>query len=116
MNTPSAGGPSGPSVVHAATGLMPDADQAANAEIFAPVPQQQEMPLAIVRGQPVLQMPQDLYIPPDARRVWRPESRDDQVPGSRTTRRATRFSAEESDIIKEVAQKLRGLDLCRQSP
>jgi segregation and condensation protein A len=37
--------------------------------IFAPVPQQQEMPLAIVRGQPVLQMPQDLYIPPDALEV-----------------------------------------------
>src|SRR5881394_3231562 len=36
------------------------------AGIFTPVPQQQEMPLAIVRGQPVLQMPQDLYIPPDA--------------------------------------------------
>jgi len=29
-------------------------------------PQQQEMPLAIVRGQPVLQIPTDLYIPPDA--------------------------------------------------
>jgi segregation and condensation protein A len=29
-------------------------------------PQQQEMPLAIVRGEPVLQIPQDLYIPPDA--------------------------------------------------
>lgn len=29
-------------------------------------PQQQEMPLAVVRGQPVLQIPQDLYIPPDA--------------------------------------------------
>ena len=36
---------------------------------FAPVPQQQEMPLAVVRGQPVLQMPQDLYIPPDALEV-----------------------------------------------
>jgi segregation and condensation protein A len=45
------------------------AAEAANAEIFAPVPQQQEMPLAIVRGQPVLQMPQDLYIPPDALEV-----------------------------------------------
>jgi segregation and condensation protein A len=44
-------------------------EQAANAEIFAPVPQQQEMPLAVVRGQPVLQMPQDLYIPPDALEV-----------------------------------------------
>lgn len=32
-------------------------------------PQQQEMPLALVRGQPVLQIPQDLYIPPDALEV-----------------------------------------------
>lgn len=32
-------------------------------------PQQQEMPLAVVRGEPVLQMPQDLYIPPDALEV-----------------------------------------------
>ena len=32
-------------------------------------PQQQEMPLAVVRGQPVLAMPQDLYIPPDALEV-----------------------------------------------
>ena len=32
-------------------------------------PQQQEMPLALVHGQPVLQMPQDLYIPPDALEV-----------------------------------------------
>jgi segregation and condensation protein A len=29
-------------------------------------PRQQEMPLAIVRGEPVLEIPQDLYIPPDA--------------------------------------------------
>jgi segregation and condensation protein A len=36
---------------------------------FASVPQQQEMPLAIVRGEPMLQMPQDLYIPPDALEV-----------------------------------------------
>lgn len=33
-------------------------------------PQQQEMPLAMVKGQPVLQMPQDLYIPPDALEVF----------------------------------------------
>ena len=32
-------------------------------------PQQQEMPLAVFKGQPVLQMPQDLYIPPDALEV-----------------------------------------------
>lgn len=33
-------------------------------------PQQQEMPLAVVKGQPYLQMPQDLYIPPDALEVF----------------------------------------------
>jgi hypothetical protein len=31
-------------------------------------PQQQEMPLAFVRGQPMLQIPQDLYIP---RTLWK---------------------------------------------
>ena len=36
---------------------------------FKTVPQQQEMPLALVRGQPLLSMPQDLYIPPDALEV-----------------------------------------------
>lgn len=36
---------------------------------MASVPQQQEMPLALVLGQPLLQMPQDLYIPPDALEV-----------------------------------------------
>ncbi|WP_460456189.1 segregation and condensation protein A [Arenimonas alkanexedens] len=36
---------------------------------FPPSPQQQEMPLAVFKGQPVLQMPQDLYIPPDALEV-----------------------------------------------
>lgn len=36
---------------------------------FGPVPQQQEMPLAVVHGQPFLNMPQDLYIPPDALEV-----------------------------------------------
>lgn len=34
-----------------------------------PHPQQQEMPLAVVHGQAVLQIPQDLYIPPDALEV-----------------------------------------------
>ncbi|WP_414648531.1 segregation and condensation protein A [Dyella sp.] len=41
----------------------------ATQDAFAGVPQQQEMPLAIVRGEPMLQMPQDLYIPPDALEV-----------------------------------------------
>ncbi|MBC6941610.1 MAG: segregation/condensation protein A [Xanthomonadales bacterium] len=36
---------------------------------FAAPPQQQEIPLALVRGQPVLEIPQDLYIPPDALEV-----------------------------------------------
>jgi segregation and condensation protein A len=37
--------------------------------VFPVPPQQQEMPLAVYKGQPVLQMPQDLYIPPDALEV-----------------------------------------------
>ena len=36
---------------------------------FAPAPRQQEIPLAVVRGEPMLQIPQDLYIPPDALEV-----------------------------------------------
>ncbi len=36
---------------------------------FTTPPQQQEIPLALVRGQPVLEIPQDLYIPPDALEV-----------------------------------------------
>lgn len=42
---------------------------ATSAELFAPAPQQQEMPLAIVRGEPFFEMPKDLYIPPDALEV-----------------------------------------------
>ena len=41
----------------------------ANLPTRPPAPQQQEMPLAVVHGQPVLQIPQDLYIPPDALEV-----------------------------------------------
>ncbi|HSD17140.1 MAG TPA: ScpA family protein [Thermomonas sp.] len=50
-------------------------DQTAGADADVPAaipnvrPQQQEMPLAMVLGQPVLQIPQDLYIPPDALEV-----------------------------------------------
>ncbi|MEO7148937.1 MAG: ScpA family protein [Rhodanobacteraceae bacterium] len=44
-------------------------DEARVAQHAATTPQQQEMPLAVVRGQPMLQMPQDLYIPPDALEV-----------------------------------------------
>jgi segregation and condensation protein A len=49
--------------------VEPQSPAAATQDAFASVPQQQEMPLAIVRGQPMLQMPQDLYIPPDALEV-----------------------------------------------
>lgn len=45
--------------------LAPDAKQLPTPS----PPQQQEMPLALVLGQPLLQMPQDLYIPPDALEV-----------------------------------------------
>src|ERR1700757_1588029 len=51
------------------SGTAATADETA-AGIFTPVPQQQEMPLAVVRGEPILQMPQDLYIPPDALEVF----------------------------------------------
>jgi len=35
----------------------------------SPIPEQQEIPLAVLHGQPVLQIPRDLYIPPDALEV-----------------------------------------------
>jgi segregation and condensation protein A len=35
-----------------------------------PPPQQQEMPFAVVEGEPVTELPRDLYIPPDALRVF----------------------------------------------
>ncbi|MBX3725666.1 MAG: segregation/condensation protein A [Xanthomonadales bacterium] len=45
---------------------LPQTDQAPSA---AAPPQQREMPLAVVQGQPFLKMPEDLYIPPDALEV-----------------------------------------------
>ncbi|WP_433851353.1 segregation and condensation protein A [Stenotrophomonas nitritireducens] len=49
--------------------MTSDLAPAANPPAPPTVPQQQEMPLAVVHGQPVLQIPQDLYIPPDALEV-----------------------------------------------
>ena len=49
--------------------MTAESAQAANPSNQTPSPQQQEMPLAVVHGQPVLQIPQDLYIPPDALEV-----------------------------------------------
>ncbi|MBW3551223.1 MAG: segregation/condensation protein A [Proteobacteria bacterium] len=57
--------------------LAPDAtehnvsgDHPTPASLHPLSPQQQEMRLAMVHGQPVLQIPQDLYIPPDALEVF----------------------------------------------
>jgi segregation and condensation protein A len=40
------------------------------AEQFEPPPQQGEMPFAVVDGEPVTELPKDLYIPPDALQVF----------------------------------------------
>jgi hypothetical protein len=56
--------PCGPARLPAPPGRTAPANPAS-----PPPPQQQEMPLAMVHGQPVLQIPQDLYIPPDALEV-----------------------------------------------
>lgn len=48
---------------------QPASDASAPVPAAALSPQQQEMRLALVHGQPVLQIPQDLYIPPDALEV-----------------------------------------------
>lgn len=68
-----------PYVVVMTIQTAPDALDASVESIDAPAappsmsashaPQQHEMPLAMVLGQPVLQIPQDLYIPPDALEV-----------------------------------------------
>src|SRR5688500_3644778 len=49
--------------------MSPELASDANPQSPSTHPQQQEMPLAMVHGQPVLQIPQDLYIPPDALEV-----------------------------------------------
>jgi len=49
--------------------MSPELASDANPQTPSTHPQQQEMPLAVVHGQPVLQIPQDLYIPPDALEV-----------------------------------------------
>jgi segregation and condensation protein A len=54
---------------HTAHAAQQPAVQPHAMQLHAPqlnAPQQHEMPLAVVLGQPVLQIPQDLYIPPDA--------------------------------------------------
>ena len=48
----------------------PEEQEAVTQAVEQPVPQQTEMALAIVQGNPVLTLPQDLYIPPDALEVF----------------------------------------------
>jgi segregation and condensation protein A len=48
------------------SGASANASNSTQARQSPTAPQQQEMPLAMVLGQPLLQIPQDLYIPPDA--------------------------------------------------
>src|SRR3979411_2931371 len=43
---------------------------AATPPVTAPKPAQGEMPFAVVEGQPVTEMPRDLYIPPQALEVF----------------------------------------------
>jgi segregation and condensation protein A len=50
------------------TGAMPPF--AATAPAAPPLPAQAEMPFAVVEGQPVTEMPRDLYIPPQALEVF----------------------------------------------
>jgi len=39
-------------------------------ELLHESPQQSEMPFAVVDGEPVTELPRDLYIPPDALQVF----------------------------------------------
>lgn len=52
--------------------LVEDTGSQLDAELleFDPPPQQQEMPFAVVDGEPMTQLPRDLYIPPDALQVF----------------------------------------------
>src|SRR5689334_24650262 len=50
--------------------LVEDTGSELIAEEAEAVPQQQEMPFAIVEGEPVTELPRDLYIPPDALQVF----------------------------------------------
>src|SRR3954467_11046762 len=49
--------------------LVADTGSELNVEVQPP-PQQTEMPFAMVGGEPVTEMPRDLYIPPDALQVF----------------------------------------------
>ena len=50
--------------------LVEDTGSELDSDQFLPQPQQSEMPFAMVEGEPVTEMPKDLYIPPDALQVF----------------------------------------------
>jgi len=50
--------------------LVEDTGSDLDSDQFLPQPQQSEMPFAMVEGEPVTEMPKDLYIPPDALQVF----------------------------------------------
>jgi segregation and condensation protein A len=51
-------------------GLSVELQQPVEHHVVEPPPAQGEMPFAVVEGEPVTQMPKDLYIPPDALQVF----------------------------------------------
>src|SRR5512134_2933930 len=51
-------------------GLSAELSQPVEHHVVEPPPAQDEMPFAVVEGEPVTQMPKDLYIPPDALQVF----------------------------------------------
>ena len=50
--------------------LVEDTGSELEDDFAPPPPQQEEMPFAVVEGEPVTQLPRDLYIPPDALQVF----------------------------------------------
>jgi len=59
------------------TGSPPEPEQAAEVTTVSPSdqgvagsPRQQQLPFAVVEGQPIMQLPEDLYIPPDALEIF----------------------------------------------
>jgi segregation and condensation protein A len=50
--------------------LVEDTGSQLEVDVFDPPPQQAEMPFAVVDGEPITQLPKDLYIPPDALQVF----------------------------------------------
>src|SRR5215204_2883432 len=51
-------------------GGLSESVASADPHVVEPTPAQDEMPFAVVEGEPVTQMPKDLYIPPDALQVF----------------------------------------------